>query len=80
MNFYLIYLRKIVIFLFIIDRHILAVLHFNLNLPRDKKLNSDNSERLKVSYPKFKNGEATIRSVRVAQNFGEFSVHEQYSC
>ena len=53
-------------------RHILAVLHFNSNLQRDKKLNADNSERLKVTYPKFKNGEATIRSVRVAQNFGKF--------
>ncbi|CAB4007484.1 Hypothetical predicted protein [Paramuricea clavata] len=36
---------------------------------REKKTNPDKSERIKVSYPKFKNGEATIRSVRVAQNF-----------
>ncbi|CAB3998933.1 Hypothetical predicted protein [Paramuricea clavata] len=50
-------------------RHILAVIHFNSNLQREKKTNPDKSERIKVSYPKFKNGEATIRSVRVAQNF-----------
>jgi hypothetical protein len=60
------------IYIFLVIRHILAVIHFNSNLQREKKPNSDNSERIKVSYPKFKNGEATIRSVRVAQNFGRF--------
>ncbi|CAB4018454.1 Hypothetical predicted protein, partial [Paramuricea clavata] len=51
-------------------RHILAVIHFNFNLRREMKRNdSDGSERVKISYPKFKNGEATVRNVRVAQNF-----------
>lgn len=42
-------------------RHILAVVHFNLNLQRQVKCKeSDGSERVRVSYPKFKNGEATV--------------------
>jgi len=43
-------------------RHILAALHFNYNLHRDEKVNEDDSVPLKVSYLKFKNGEATVRS------------------
>lgn len=53
-------------------RHILAVVHFNSNLRRETKTNADKSERVKISYPKFKNGEATVRNVTVAQNFGKF--------
>ncbi|XP_046863826.1 uncharacterized protein LOC124457655 [Xenia sp. Carnegie-2017] len=49
-------------------RHILAVLHFNDNLRRDE-LVMKGKKQLKVVYPKFKNGEATVRSVRVHQNF-----------
>ena len=36
--------------------------------------NSDNAEQLKFAYPKFKNGEATVRDVRISQNFGESAV------
>ena len=36
-----------------------------------KQREADRVERLKVSYPKFKNGEATVRDVRISQNFGE---------
>ena len=53
-------------------RHILAVIHFNDNLNRDVKKNSlDGSEQVSVIYPKFKNGEATVRSVKVKPNFGK---------
>lgn len=63
----------IVFFLFF--RHILAVIHFNYNLHRGTKTRkSDNSERLKFTYPKFKNGEATVRSVKVAPDFSKFYV------
>ena len=33
-------------------------------------MNKDGSKAIKVFYPKFKNGEATIKDVRVKQNFG----------
>lgn len=36
---------------------------------------TDGMERVKVSYPKFKNGEATVRDVRVRPNFGMHVVH-----
>jgi len=53
-------------------RHILAAVHFNFNLQRDvKQREADGVERIKVSYPKFKNGEATVRDVRITQNFGK---------
>ena len=53
--------------------HILAAVHFNYNLHRvEKKRNADGVERVKLSYPKFKNGEATVQDVRVTQNFGMF--------
>ena len=60
-----------VCFFFISYRHILAALHFNYNLHRDEKVNEDNSVPLKLNYPKFKNGEATVRSQNVEQNFGK---------
>ena len=44
-------------------RHILAALHFNYNLHREDKVNQDDSVSVKVTYPKFKNGEGTVRSV-----------------
>lgn len=42
-------------------RHILAIVHFNSNLHREEKKKEDGVERVKVSYPKFKNGEATVQ-------------------
>ncbi|XP_015751817.1 PREDICTED: uncharacterized protein LOC107331715 isoform X2 [Acropora digitifera] len=51
-------------------RHILAAVHFNFNLQREVKHRSkDGVERVRVSYPKFKNGEATVRDVRITPNF-----------
>ena len=58
-------------------RHILAVVHFNFNLQREVKHHGpDGVERVKVSYPKFKNGEATVRDVRVRPNFRMYVVHK----
>ena len=48
----------------------MVILHFNSNLFRDVRQKEDGTEQLAVVYPKFKNGEATVRSVRVEQNFG----------
>jgi len=51
---------------------VLAAVHFNFNLQRDvKHREADGVERVKVSCPKFKNGEATVRNVKVTQNFGK---------
>lgn len=38
---------------------------------RDIKKKADDSEQIRVLYPKFKNGEASIRDIRIAQNFGK---------
>ena len=66
--------------LFFRFRHILATLHFNLNLDRETKKRPDGTEQLRVSYPKFKNGEATVRNICVAQKFGKkiFFIHLLY--
>ena len=32
-------------------------------------------EQVSVVYPKFKNGEATVRNRKVEQNFGKVTVH-----
>ncbi|XP_073236454.1 uncharacterized protein [Porites lutea] len=50
-------------------RHILAALHFNYNLHREGKVNKDGSVPLKVTYPKFKNGEATVRNLKIKPIF-----------
>ena len=50
----------------------MAAVHFNFNLQREvKHREADEVDRVKVSYPKFKNGEATVRDVRVEPNFGK---------
>ncbi|XP_068759957.1 uncharacterized protein [Montipora capricornis] len=50
-------------------RTILAAIHFNYNLTREPKVDKQGKPKLKVTYPKFKLGEATVREVRVAQNY-----------
>ena len=57
----------------------MAALHFNYNSNRDVQTNEDGSTQIRVHYPKFKNGEATIRDVRVQQNFGNFISTAYYS-
>ena len=56
---------------FIPGRHILAAVHFNFNLQRECRKNADDTEQIKVTYPKFKNSEAIVRNIRVSQNLGE---------
>ncbi|XP_046858297.1 uncharacterized protein LOC124451717 isoform X2 [Xenia sp. Carnegie-2017] len=46
-------------------RHILVVTHFESNLDRDNGV-----PQVKKHYPKFINGEAVVRNVKVAQDFG----------
>ena len=53
------------------DRTILAALHFNFNLRRDTKVDSEGNKKLSVIYPKFKGGEGTVREVREKKNFGK---------
>lgn len=44
-------------------RHILASLHFNENVNREKQTNKNGDKYYKVSYPKFKLGEEVVRDV-----------------
>jgi hypothetical protein len=49
------------------------MIHFNFNLRQELDTRkADNQEKIKITYPKFKNGEATVRNVRVTPNFGKF--------
>lgn len=48
----------------------LAALHFNYNLNREAKLDKDGNPILYVKYPKFKEGEATVREAKVSSNYG----------
>ncbi|XP_067054566.1 uncharacterized protein [Acropora muricata] len=50
-------------------RHILAALHFNQNLVRDVKKKANGSSQVKLIYPKFKNGVASVRDVRIQPNY-----------
>ena len=64
--------RELFFICLFVFRHILAVLHFNFNLQRHvKKREVNGAERVKLSYPKFKNGEATGLNARITQNFGK---------
>lgn len=51
-------------------RTILAALHFNWNLNRESLKDAQGHTKLRVTYPKFKEGEATVREARVTQNYG----------
>ncbi|XP_044178092.1 uncharacterized protein LOC122960162 [Acropora millepora] len=57
-------------YLGILSRTILAALHFNWNLNRDQQKDSQGKTKLRVTYPKFKEGEGTVRECRVKQNYG----------
>lgn len=58
-------------------RHIIAAVHFNNNLYRDPKKNADGTEQIRIVYPKFKNGVATVRNAKIKPNFGK---HLHYLC
>ena len=53
-------------------RTILAALHFNYNLNRDSKTDGQGRPVLYVTYPKFKEGEATVREAKVSANYGSY--------
>lgn len=52
-------------------RHILAIIHFNRNFRREVKTKKDGTKLVNVVYPKYKNGEGTVRDVRVKPIFGK---------
>ena len=63
---------------FEIFKHALAVIHFNKNLNRSNRM-KNGVEQLHVVYPKFKNGEAVVRNVKVQQNFGMYTAFSSHS-
>ena len=54
--------------IFIFCRHVIANMHFNKNLSREKRMKG--SVEQYVVCPKFMNGEAVVRKVPVKQDFG----------
>ena len=50
----------------------IAAIHFNQNLNQKAIKNPDGSEQHVVVYPKLKNGEATVRDVKVAANYCKY--------
>ena len=58
-------------------RTILAALHFNYNLNRDSKTDGQGRPVLYVTYPKFKEGEATVREAKVSANYGSCSLRSK---
>lgn len=44
-------------------RHVIAILHFNENLQREKQTGKDGKLYYNVIYPKFKHGEETVKEV-----------------
>ena len=55
------------------SRHAIAVMHFNANLSREKRM-KDGVEQYNVVYPKYINGEEVVRKVSVKQNFGMYAM------
>eukprot|EP00794_Sanderia_malayensis_P011453 gene11453-biopygen9132 len=47
----------------------LAAIHFNYNIQRNVAKKRDGSRKVKIVFPKFKNGEATVRDERIPPNF-----------
>ena len=59
----------------------MAALHFNYNLRRKPGTDKNGNPKLRVSYPKFKGGEATVREVRGVQNYGMYiTTPAMYGC
>lgn len=67
-------------FLFPFYRTILAALHFNYNQKRGSKVDDDGEPVLHVTYPKFKEGEATVKEAKVSSNYGIYQYHSYYTC
>ena len=56
------------------NRHVIAIIHFNCNLHRENKKKQDGTEQIAVTYPKFKNGEATVQDIKVKANFSKYRI------
>ena len=56
--------------LLFLQRTILAALHFNYNLKKETKVDEERKPILRVTYPKFKEGEATVKEAKVSANYG----------
>ena len=69
-------------FLFPFYRTILAAIHFNYNLKRGSKVDDDEEPVLHVTYPKFKEGEATMKEAKVCSNYmyGIYQYQSYYIC
>lgn len=52
-------------------RHILASLHFNENLHRERKVSKDGEKYYAVTFPKFKLGEEVVREVASPPTYGK---------
>ena len=59
------------LYLFIF-RTILSAIHFNYNLRRENKVDDQGNIKVKVTNPKFKDGKATVREIKVEQNYGTY--------
>lgn len=59
-------------YLNVFHRTIMAALHFNYNLKRESKVDHEGHPVLHVYYPKFKEGEATVREAKVSSNYGTY--------
>ena len=57
---------------YFIFRTILSAIHFNYNLRRENKVDDQGNIKVKVTCPKFKDGEATVREIKVEQNYGTY--------
>lgn len=56
-----------------LNRHILASLHFNENLKRETKKSKHGKKYYNVVYPKFKHGREVVREVAVPPTYRKFS-------
>ena len=48
-----------------------SALHCNYNLKREDKKDIEGNVKLRVTYPKFKEGEGTVKQVKTEQNYGK---------
>lgn len=57
-----------------LNRHILAALHFNENVRREKQQSEAGETIYKVFYPKYKLGEEVVREVVKPPSYGMYSM------
>ena len=69
---YICYLRALYLFLF--KRLMIAALHFNENSARPSARTKEGDVQYKISFPKFKQGEYTVRKKSVEATYGKHLV------